>query len=105
MWRLAGTGGEIDMINLCDCCKALNAAPRRSDVPPHLKRSSIGDVVPRLPVSHFRCEACGTRWSWSVSRGWHAKWDDSVLLEGVRLRAPVLRAEPSVAVPVAGAPG
>lgn len=86
------------MINLCDCCKALNAAPRRSDVPLHLKRVSIVVPGPRLRGFHFECEVCGTPWSWSVSRGWHAKWDESVLLEGVCFRAPPPRPEPAAAV-------
>jgi hypothetical protein len=73
------------MINLCDCCRALNAAPRRSDVPLHLKRVDEGL---RQRGFHFECVVCSTPWSWSVSRGWHAKWDESVLLEGVCFRAP-----------------
>jgi hypothetical protein len=85
---------QFAMINLCDCCKALNAAPRRSDVPLHLKRVSLVDEGLRLRGFHFECEVCGTAWSWTVSRGWHAKWDASVLVEGVCFRAPQPRAEP-----------
>lgn len=83
------------MFSLCGCCKALNAAPRRADVPGHLKRVSLLDQRPHLRGSHFECEACGTFWSWSVSQGWHAKWSDSVLLEGVCMRAPLPRPNPA----------
>ena len=83
------------MINLCDCCKALNAAPRRSDVPLHLKRVPVVANSPRLRGFHFECAVCGTPWSWSVSLGWHAKWDESVLLEGVCFRGASHPAAPA----------
>lgn len=81
------------MINLCDCCKALNAAPHRSDVPRHLKRVPVIEG-PRLRGFHFECVVCSTPWSWSISRGWHAKWDESVLIEGVCFRGTPQRATP-----------
>lgn len=87
------------MINLCDCCKALNAAPRRADVPRHLKRVSVVDEGPRLRGFHFECAACRTPWSWSVSQGWHAKWSDTMLVEGVSLRAPLPRLDQPVTPP------
>ena len=86
------------MINLCECCKSLNAAPRRSDVPLHLKRVSVVDEGPRLRGFHFECVLCSTPWSWSVSRGWHAKWDESVVLEGVCFRAAPPRADQAAPV-------
>ena len=84
------------MIHLCDCCKALNAAPRRSDVPLHLKRVAHVVEGPRLRGFRFECEVCATHWSWSDSRGWHAKWDESVVLEGVCFRAAPQRVEHAV---------
>lgn len=71
------------MLSLCECCEALTKAPRRVDVPRHLRRLAVSGTAPKPGARRFACETCGAGWTWSVSHGWHAKWPEDVVLEGV----------------------
>ncbi len=56
----------------CNHCDALAVAPRRFDVPHHLRRMNpqIADASGQRQISEYECVRCGSRWRWRDDRGW-----------------------------------